>query len=124
MSQDEPVPVDKPTARDPASVAPSGFSISSAAFAQEQLYTNGGLNYSLRGYGTVGSNQQNAGTAQINGEEMLSYKVYHIMKPEADKALAANIAGFIGASGSLWMHRGNRVQQRWKGVREDGSVGN
>lgn len=80
-------------------MAPSGFSISSAAFAQEQLYTNGGLNYSLRGYGTVGSNQQNAGTAQINGEEILSYKVYHIMKPEADKEFAANIASFIGVSG-------------------------
>lgn len=73
-------------------MAPSGFSISSAAFAQEQLYTNGGLNYSLRGYGTVGSNQQNAGTAQINGEEILSYKVDHIMKPEADGEPAANIA--------------------------------
>lgn len=60
--------VEKPAARDPASVAPSGFAISSAAFAQEQLYTNGGLNYSLRGYGAVGSNQQAAGAAQINGE--------------------------------------------------------
>lgn len=70
--------VDKPAARDPASVAPSGFAISSAAFAQEQLYTNGGLNYSLRGYGAVGSNQQTAGAAQINGEGMMPRKVYDV----------------------------------------------
>lgn len=79
VSQDEPVSVDKPNSRDPASVAPSGFSISSAAFAQDQLYTNGGLNYSLRGYGTVGSNQQNSGAAQTNGEELLSVRFNHIM---------------------------------------------
>lgn len=79
VSQDEPVSVDKPNSRDPASVAPSGFSISSAAFAQDQLYTNGGLNYSLRGYGTVGSNQQNSGAAQTNGEEPLSVRFNHIM---------------------------------------------
>lgn len=66
--------VDKPAAREPASVATSGFAISSAAFAQEQLYTNGGLNYSLRGYGAVGSNQQT--NAQINGEEATSGQVY------------------------------------------------
>lgn len=58
-------------------MAPSGFSISSAAFAQDQLYTNGGLNYSLRGYGTIGSNQQNSGAAQTNGEELLSVQFNH-----------------------------------------------
>lgn len=51
-------------------MAPSGFSISSAAFAQDQLYTNGGLNYNLRGYGTVGSTQQNSDAAQTNGESL------------------------------------------------------
>lgn len=62
--------MDKPGSRDAAApVAPAAFSISSAAFAQDQIYTNGGLNYSLRGYGTVGSNQQNSGAAQSNGEE-------------------------------------------------------
>lgn len=75
MWQDEPMAVEKPAARDPASVAPSGFAISSAAFAQEQLYTNGGLNYSLRGYSAVGSNQQTAAAAQINGKGMTSRKV-------------------------------------------------
>uniref|UniRef100_A0A672ZFQ7 Nucleolar protein 4-like a n=1 Tax=Sphaeramia orbicularis TaxID=375764 RepID=A0A672ZFQ7_9TELE len=65
-STDEPASVDKPNSRDPSSVAPSGFTLSSTAFAQDQLYTNGGLNYNLRGYGTVGSNQQNTGAAQTN----------------------------------------------------------
>lgn len=69
--QDELAPIDKTITRDPTSVTPSGFSISSAAFAQDQLYTNGGLNYNLRGYGTVGSNQQNSGAAQTNGESEL-----------------------------------------------------
>ncbi|KAM4737930.1 nucleolar protein 4-like [Anableps anableps] len=71
---DEPTSVDKPITRDPAPVAPSGFTIASAAFAQDQLYTNGGLNYNLRGYGTVGSTQQSSGTAQTNGPTDLSMK--------------------------------------------------
>lgn len=60
--------MDKSSLREPVSVAPSGFSISGAAFAQDQLYTNGGLNYSLRGYTTVAGNQ-NSGAAQTNGEQ-------------------------------------------------------
>ncbi|XP_017265217.1 nucleolar protein 4-like isoform X2 [Kryptolebias marmoratus] len=72
--QDELVSIDKSITRDPTSVTPSGFSISSAAFAQDQLYTNGGLNYNLRGYGSVGSGQQNSGAAQTNGPTDLSMK--------------------------------------------------
>ncbi|XP_015239782.1 PREDICTED: nucleolar protein 4-like [Cyprinodon variegatus] len=71
---DEPASVDKPIPRDPAPVAPSGFAIASAAFAQDQLYTNGGLNYNLRGYGTVGSTQQSSNAAQTNGPTDLSMK--------------------------------------------------
>ncbi|KAM3871559.1 nucleolar protein 4-like [Diretmus argenteus] len=70
QATDEPASVDKPSSRDPASVAPSGFS----AYAQDQLYTNGGLNFNLRGYGTVSSNQQNTGAAQTNGPTDLSMK--------------------------------------------------
>uniref|UniRef100_A0A3B3Z4N3 Nucleolar protein 4 helical domain-containing protein n=1 Tax=Poecilia mexicana TaxID=48701 RepID=A0A3B3Z4N3_9TELE len=71
---DEPASVDKPITRDPAPVVPSGFTIASAAFAQDQLYTNGGLNYNLRGYGTVGSTQQSSSAAQTNGPTDLSMK--------------------------------------------------
>ncbi|XP_043985802.1 nucleolar protein 4-like isoform X2 [Gambusia affinis] len=71
---DESASVDKPITRDPAPAAPSGFTIASAAFAQDQLYTNGGLNYNLRGYGTVGSTQQSSSAAQTNGPTDLSMK--------------------------------------------------
>lgn len=67
VGQDEPASVDKSNPRDPVSAAPSGFSISGAPFAQDQLYTNGGLNYTLRGYATV-AGTQNTGAAQTNGE--------------------------------------------------------
>ncbi|XP_047187176.1 nucleolar protein 4-like [Scophthalmus maximus] len=71
---DESASVDKSSSRDAAPAAPTAFSISSAAFAQDQLYTNGGLSYNLRGYGSVGSNQQNSGAAQTNGPTDLSMK--------------------------------------------------
>ncbi|XP_058499464.1 nucleolar protein 4-like [Solea solea] len=74
QATDEPVSVDKANSKDPTSVSQTAFCISSAAFAQDQLYTNGGLNYNLRGYGTVASNQQNSGAAQTNGPTDLSMK--------------------------------------------------
>ncbi|KAM9785765.1 nucleolar protein 4-like [Neosynchiropus ocellatus] len=65
---------DNPASRDPAPVTPTAFAISSAAFASEQLYTNGGLSYTLRGYTAVaGGNQQN-NNAQTNGPTDLSMK--------------------------------------------------
>lgn len=66
--QDETVSSDKSSSRDPAALAHSGFSLAASAYAQDQLYTNGGLNYSFRGYGTLGNNLQNNGTPQTNGE--------------------------------------------------------
>lgn len=80
--QDEPAAVDKSSLREPVSVAPSGFSISGPAFAQEQLYTNGGLNYSLRGYTTVAGNQ-NSGAAQTNGEQLSPYLRWSFRRPRA-----------------------------------------
>jgi len=66
--QEESVTADKPNSRDPAALANSGFSLAASAYSQDQLYTNGGLNYSFRGYGTLGNNIQNNGTSQTNGE--------------------------------------------------------
>uniref|UniRef100_A0A3P8X3G8 Nucleolar protein 4-like a n=1 Tax=Cynoglossus semilaevis TaxID=244447 RepID=A0A3P8X3G8_CYNSE len=67
QATDEPPSADKSNLRDPAPAAPTAFSISSAAFAQDQAYTNGGLNYNLRGYGSVNSsNQQHSGATQTN----------------------------------------------------------
>lgn len=67
-AQDESVTADKPNSRDPAALVNSGFSLAATAYSQDQLYTNGGLNYSFRGYGTIGNNLQNNGTSQTNGE--------------------------------------------------------
>ncbi|XP_073723974.1 nucleolar protein 4-like isoform X2 [Misgurnus anguillicaudatus] len=70
QGHDETVSSDKPSSRDPAALAHSGFSLAASAYAQDQLYTNGGLNYSFRGYGTL----QNNGTQQSNGPTDLSMK--------------------------------------------------
>ncbi|XP_057683679.1 nucleolar protein 4-like isoform X2 [Corythoichthys intestinalis] len=62
-----------PPDEDPPPAAPSGLVISAAAFAQDQLYANGGLNYNLRAYGPVAANRQNA-APQSNGPTDLSMK--------------------------------------------------
>ncbi|XP_051509686.1 nucleolar protein 4-like isoform X2 [Myxocyprinus asiaticus] len=69
QAHDESVTADKPNSRDPAALANSGFSLAASAYSQDQLYTNGGLNYSFRGYGI-----QNNGTPQTNGPTDLSMK--------------------------------------------------
>lgn len=65
--QDESAAADKPNSRDPAALAHSGFTLAASAYSQDQLHTNGGLNYSFRGYGTIGNSLQNNGTSQTNG---------------------------------------------------------
>ncbi|XP_048066177.1 nucleolar protein 4-like [Megalobrama amblycephala] len=74
QAHDESVTADKPNSRDPAALVNSGFSLAATAYSQDQLYTNGGLNYSFRGYGTIGNNLQNNGTSQTNGPTDLSMK--------------------------------------------------
>ncbi|XP_034551863.1 nucleolar protein 4-like isoform X1 [Notolabrus celidotus] len=110
--------VDKSNSRDPASVAPSGFTISSAAFAQDQLYTNGGLNYNLRGYGTVGSNQQNSGAAQTNGPTDLSMKSVVPNSSSASSNSHGQGGGGGGASAQLSPPEVTAVRQLIAGYRE------
>ncbi|XP_057212733.1 nucleolar protein 4-like isoform X1 [Triplophysa rosa] len=74
QAHDETVSSDKSSSRDPAALAHSGFSLAASAYSQDQLYTNGGLNYSFRGYGTLGNSLQNNGTQQTNGPTDLSMK--------------------------------------------------
>ncbi|XP_068079244.1 nucleolar protein 4-like isoform X2 [Danio rerio] len=74
QAHDESTTADKPNSRDPAALAHSGFTLAASAYSQDQLYTNGGLNYSFRGYGTLGNNLQNNGTSQTNGPTDLSMK--------------------------------------------------
>ncbi|XP_061529987.1 nucleolar protein 4-like [Phycodurus eques] len=115
---DEPALVDKPSTRDPASVAPSGFVISSTAFAQDQLYTNGGLNYNLRGYGTVGSNQQNAAAAQTNGPTDLSMKSVAPNSSSSSSNSHGQGGGGGGASAQLSPPEVTAVRQLIAGYRE------
>nr|XP_046252231.1 nucleolar protein 4-like [Scatophagus argus] len=118
QSTDEPTSGDKTNSRDPAPVAPSGFSISSAAFAQDQLYTNGGLNYSLRGYGTVGSNQQNSGAAQSNGPTDLSMKSVAPNSSSSSSNSHGQGGGGGGASAQLSPPEVTAVRQLIAGYRE------
>ncbi|KAA0714079.1 Nucleolar protein 4 [Triplophysa tibetana] len=74
QAHDETVSSDKSSSRDPAALANSGFTLAASAYSQDQLYTNGGLNYSFRGYGTLGNSLQNNGTQQTNGPTDLSMK--------------------------------------------------
>ncbi|KAK2851768.1 hypothetical protein Q5P01_008044 [Channa striata] len=118
QAMDEPASVDKPNSRDPASVVPSGFSISSAAFAQDQLYTNGGLNYNLRGYGTVGANQQNPGAAQTNGPTDLSMKSVGPNSSSSSSNSHGQGGGGGGASAQLSPPEVTAVRQLIAGYRE------
>ncbi|TNN73291.1 Nucleolar protein 4-like [Liparis tanakae] len=115
---DEPDSVDKSNSRDPASVAPSGFTISSAAFAQDQLYTNGGLNYNPRGYGTVGSNQQNSGAAHTNGPTDLSMKSVGPNSTTSSSNSHGQGGGGGGASAQLSPPEVTAVRQLIAGYRE------
>ncbi|XP_059188993.1 nucleolar protein 4-like [Centropristis striata] len=115
---DEPASADKSNSRDPASVAPSGFTISSAAFAQDQLYTNGGLNYNMRGYGTVGSNQPNSGAAQTNGPTDLSMKSVGPHSTSSSANSHGQGGGGGGASAQLSPPEVTAVRQLIAGYRE------
>uniref|UniRef100_A0A3Q3JY64 Nucleolar protein 4 helical domain-containing protein n=1 Tax=Monopterus albus TaxID=43700 RepID=A0A3Q3JY64_MONAL len=117
QATDEPASVEKVNSRDPASVAPSGFSISSAAFAQDGLYTNGGLNYNLRGFGTVGSNQQNSGSAQTNGPTDLSMKAVGPNSSSSSNSHGQG-GGGGGASAQLSPPEVTAVRQLIAGYRE------
>ncbi|XP_024148791.1 nucleolar protein 4-like [Oryzias melastigma] len=114
---EEPIAVDKPASRDPAPVAPSGFAIASAAFAQDQLYTNGGLNYNLRGYGTVSSNQQSSGPAQTNGPTDLSMKSVGLNSSSSSNSHGQG-GGGGGASAQLSPPEVTAVRQLIAGYRE------
>ncbi|XP_047468073.1 nucleolar protein 4-like [Mugil cephalus] len=118
QASDEPASADKTNSRDPATVAPSAFTISSTAFAQDQLYTNGGLNYNLRGYGTVGSNQQNSGAAQTNGPTDLSMKSIGPNSSSSTSNSHGQGGGGGGASAQLSPPEVTAVRQLIAGYRE------
>ncbi|XP_076131906.1 nucleolar protein 4-like b isoform X1 [Alosa pseudoharengus] len=79
QAHEEPIALDKPSTREPASLAHSAYSLAATAYSQDQLYINGGLNYSYRGYSGLGASMPQpvsltTGTAQSNGPTDLSMK--------------------------------------------------
>ncbi|XP_012690400.2 nucleolar protein 4-like b [Clupea harengus] len=79
QAHEEPIALDKPSSREPASLAHSAYSLAATAYTQDQLYINGGLNYSYRGYSGLGASMPQpvsltTGAAQSNGPTDLSMK--------------------------------------------------
>ncbi|XP_066558380.1 nucleolar protein 4-like b isoform X2 [Amia ocellicauda] len=78
-AHDEQIALEKQSAREPATLAHSAYSLAATAYSQDQIYINGGLNYSYRGYGGLGASLQHpvsltTSTAQSNGPTDLSMK--------------------------------------------------
>uniref|UniRef100_A0A452SE33 Nucleolar protein 4 like n=1 Tax=Ursus americanus TaxID=9643 RepID=A0A452SE33_URSAM len=77
-SRDEPIALDKQHSRDSAAVTHSTYSLPASSYSQDPVYVNGGLNYSYRGYGALGSNLQPPASLQTgnhsNGPTDLSMK--------------------------------------------------
>ncbi|KAG8524115.1 Nucleolar protein 4-like [Galemys pyrenaicus] len=77
-SQDEPIALDKQHSRDSAAITHSTYSLPASSYSQDPVYVNGGLNYSYRGYGALGSNLQPPASLQTgnhsNGPTDLSMK--------------------------------------------------
>ncbi|TEA32807.1 hypothetical protein DBR06_SOUSAS4210130 [Sousa chinensis] len=77
-SQDEPIALDKQHSRDSAAIPHSTYSLPAPSYSQDPVYVNGGLNYSYRGYGALGSNLQPPASLQTgnhsNGPTDLSMK--------------------------------------------------
>ncbi|XP_034091623.1 LOW QUALITY PROTEIN: nucleolar protein 4-like [Gymnodraco acuticeps] len=111
---DEPSSGEKSSSRDPASLTPSGFSISSAAFAQEQLLTNGGLNFNLR-YGGV---PPSAGNTQTNGPTDLSMKSIVAPPSSSSSSSQGQGGGGGGASAQLSLPEVTAVRQLIAGYRD------
>ncbi|KFZ49819.1 Uncharacterized protein C20orf112, partial [Antrostomus carolinensis] len=57
-SQDEPIALDKQHSRDSTAITHSSYSLPASSYSQDPVYINGSLNYSYRGYGSLGGNLQ------------------------------------------------------------------
>ncbi|NXL63498.1 NOL4L protein, partial [Chordeiles acutipennis] len=77
-SQDEPIALDKQHSRDSTAITHSSYSLPASSYSQDPVYINGSLNYSYRGYGSLGGNLQPPTSLQTgnhsNGPTDLSMK--------------------------------------------------
>ncbi|XP_060737485.1 nucleolar protein 4-like isoform X1 [Tachysurus vachellii] len=118
QNHDESINADKPNSRDPAAVAHSGFSLAASAYSQDQLYTNGGLTYSFRGYGALGNSLQNSAAAQSNGPTDLSMKSVGSSSSSSSSNSHGQGGGGGGASAQLSPPEVTAVRQLIAGYRE------
>nr|XP_023861811.1 nucleolar protein 4-like [Salvelinus alpinus] len=123
--QEEQIALDKPSSREPASLAHSAYSLAASAYSQDQLYINGGLNYSYRGYGGLGASMQHpvsltTATAQSNGPTDLSMKslVSNSSSASSNSHGRSGGGGGSGASAQLSPTEITAVRQLIAGYRE------
>ncbi|NXU77559.1 NOL4L protein, partial [Oreotrochilus melanogaster] len=76
--QDEPIALDKQHSRDSTAITHSSYSLPASSYSQDPVYINGSLNYSYRGYGSLGGSLQPPTSLQTgnhsNGPTDLSMK--------------------------------------------------
>ncbi|XP_038659338.1 nucleolar protein 4-like isoform X5 [Scyliorhinus canicula] len=114
--QDEPIALDKHTqqARETAQLAHTTYSLPAASYSHDQMYINGGLNYSYRGYGGIGGGLQTSlqtGTLS-NGPTDLS------MKALASNSTSSNSNNRSVPAAQLSPTEINAVRQLIAGYRE------
>ncbi|NXM09347.1 NOL4L protein, partial [Tyrannus savana] len=77
-AQDEPIALDKQHSRDSTAITHSSYSLPASSYSQDPVYINGSLNYSYRGYGSLGGSLQPPASLQTgnhsNGPTDLSMK--------------------------------------------------
>uniref|UniRef100_A0A8C2KSF2 Nucleolar protein 4-like b n=1 Tax=Cyprinus carpio TaxID=7962 RepID=A0A8C2KSF2_CYPCA len=123
QSHDETLSLDKAVSREPVSLTHSAYSLAASAYSQDQLYINGGLNYSYRGFGGLCASMQHpasltTATTQTNGPTDLSMKsLASNSSPSSSSSLGRN-GGGGGASAQLSHTEVAAVRQLIAGYRE------
>ncbi|XP_073679458.1 nucleolar protein 4-like b [Garra rufa] len=123
QAHDEPISLDKAVSREPVSLTHSAYSLAASAYSQDQLYINGGLNYSYRGYGGLCASMQHpvsltTATAQTNGPTDLSMKSLASNSSSSSSSSLGRNGGGGGASAQLSHTEVAAVRQLIAGYRE------
>ncbi|XP_051516707.1 nucleolar protein 4-like isoform X2 [Myxocyprinus asiaticus] len=123
QAHEEPIAMDKAVSREPVSLAHSAYSLAASAYSQDQLYINGGLSYSYRGYGGLCASMQHpvsltTPTAQTNGPTDLSMKCQTSNSSSSSSSSLGRNGGGGGASAQLSHTEVAAVRQLIAGYRE------
>ncbi|XP_028850384.1 nucleolar protein 4-like b isoform X1 [Denticeps clupeoides] len=123
QTHEEQIALEKPIVRDPTSLTHSAYSLAATAYTQDQLYINGGLNYSYRGYGALGANMQHpvsltTATSQSNGPTDLSMKSLACNSSSSSSNSLGRNGNGGGASAQLSPTEITAVRQLIAGYRE------